>query len=57
MWRGDATTRHPLRALWVSAAVGMLLGSALLLGVGFAHPAWVHDAAHDVRHGAGFPCH
>jgi cobalt transporter subunit CbtB len=41
-----------------SAAVGaMLLGSALLFLVGFAPMPVVHNAAHDTRHSAAFPCH
>jgi cobalt transporter subunit CbtB len=34
-----------------------LLGMALLGVVGFAHYPAVHDAFHDLRHTAGFPCH
>lgn len=34
-----------------------LLGVALLGLVGFAHYPAVHDAFHDLRHTAGFPCH
>ncbi len=35
----------------------MLMGSALLLLVGFAPLSAVHNAAHDTRHSAAFPCH
>jgi cobalt transporter subunit CbtB len=34
-----------------------LLGMALLSVIGFAHYPAVHDAFHDLRHTAGFPCH
>lgn len=34
-----------------------LMGFALLGLVGFAPYPAVHDAFHDVRHTAGFPCH
>ncbi|MBI5136184.1 MAG: CbtB-domain containing protein [Nitrospirae bacterium] len=34
-----------------------LLGLALLGVVGFAPYPAVHDALHDIRHAAGFPCH
>jgi len=34
-----------------------LLGLALLGVMGFAHLDVVHNAAHDVRHSAAFPCH
>jgi cobalt transporter subunit CbtB len=40
------------------AALGaLLLGSALLFLVGFAPMPAVHNAAHDTRHSAAFPCH
>lgn len=34
-----------------------LLGVIILFGVGFVNVAAVHNAAHDVRHSQGFPCH
>lgn len=34
-----------------------LLGGALIYGTGFSHISAVHNAAHDVRHSADFPCH
>ena len=37
--------------------VAILLGSVLLYTVGFAPMAVAHNAAHDTRHGLGFPCH
>lgn len=39
------------------ALLAALLGAFLVLGVGFAGPAALHNATHDVRHSAGFPCH
>ncbi len=33
------------------------LGATLLFTAGFASSAAMHDAAHDTRHSAGFPCH
>ena len=42
----------------VGAIVGAgLLGLFIVLGVGFAPMAAVHNATHDVRHSAAFPCH
>ena len=35
----------------------MILGLVLLWGAGFASAQTLHDTAHDVRHGFGFPCH
>jgi cobalt transporter subunit CbtB len=34
-----------------------LLGGGLLFAAGHAQSATLHDAAHDVRHATGFPCH
>lgn len=34
-----------------------LVGTALIFWVGFAPMAAVHNAAHDTRHTAAFPCH
>ncbi len=39
------------------AAYAILLGLALVLLVGFAPIAEVHNTAHDTRHSASFPCH
>ncbi len=36
---------------------GVLVATFLIFGVGFAHPGIIHDAAHDIRHSAAFPCH
>jgi cobalt transporter subunit CbtB len=58
-----ARALHPihLTALGIEAAapalLAMLLGLALLFGVGFAQPSALHDAAHDTRHALTFPCH
>ena len=40
-----------------SAALAALLGSFILIGVGFAHSDIIHNAAHDSRHSFAFPCH
>ncbi len=34
-----------------------LLGATILFVAGHAQSATLHDAAHDVRHATGFPCH
>ena len=34
-----------------------LLGAGLTFMAGHAQSATLHDAAHDIRHGTGFPCH
>ena len=40
-----------------SLAFAALLGSFLVLGVGFFQSSTIHNAAHDVRHSIAFPCH
>jgi cobalt transporter subunit CbtB len=40
-----------------SGLAAMLMGTALLFLVGFAPMPSVHNAAHDTRHSAAFPCH
>lgn len=40
------------------AAVGAsVLGACLVFFAGFSHIDAVHNAAHDTRHSAAFPCH
>lgn len=34
-----------------------LLGASTVFVTGFAQAQSLHDAAHDVRHSSGFPCH
>ena len=34
-----------------------LVGLTLVFAAGFAQSHALHDAAHDVRHSTGFPCH
>jgi cobalt transporter subunit CbtB len=34
-----------------------LFGASLVFLSGFAHSRTIHDAAHDMRHSTGFPCH
>lgn len=42
----------------IAAILGAgLLGLFIVLSVGFAPMAAVHNAVHDVRHSASFPCH
>lgn len=41
----------------VPALSAMLFGLMLVLLVGFAPIAEVHNAAHDTRHTSAFPCH
>ena len=41
----------------VPAIMAAFLGLFMLWGVGFSPISAVHNAAHDVRHSAAFPCH
>ncbi len=49
-----ASSRSQRLTVAISAAV---LGACLVYFAGFSHIAAVHNAAHDTRHSAGFPCH
>ncbi len=40
-----------------AAVLAAMLGAFLILGVGFAQPGALHNAAHDTRHALAFPCH
>lgn len=48
-------------ALWKDKILPFLmaagLGIVLLYGAAFAQTEALHNAAHDGRHSAGFPCH
>jgi cobalt transporter subunit CbtB len=41
----------------IAASMAAFLGAFMIWGVGFSHIAAAHNAAHDVRHSNGFPCH
>ncbi len=34
-----------------------VLGAGIIFAAGYAQPDALHDAAHDLRHATGFPCH
>ncbi|WJW75709.1 CbtB domain-containing protein [Thiohalobacter sp. IOR34] len=40
-----------------SSLLAALLGLGLLYAAGFAEMDILHNAAHDTRHSAAFPCH
>jgi cobalt transporter subunit CbtB len=44
------------RRLWPALAAAML-GMVILFGVALANSDTIHNAAHDTRHSAAFPCH
>ena len=41
----------------IAVVLGLVVGTLLIIGVGFAHPQAIHNAAHDTRHTTAFPCH
>ncbi|MDP6691802.1 MAG: CbtB-domain containing protein [Alphaproteobacteria bacterium] len=41
----------------MQAGLAALLGLGLFIGVALSHPAAIHNAAHDSRHGIAAPCH
>jgi cobalt transporter subunit CbtB len=47
------TTRTKL----LSVAAASLLGLMMVVLSGHVQASALHDAAHDVRHATGFPCH
>lgn len=44
-------------ARFVPALFAAILGLAVISLTGHVQAAALHDAAHDVRHATGFPCH
>lgn len=62
-WEKDMTTQTKILAgskavLMIQAAlVAAFIGGAMLFVAGHAQSATLHDAAHDLRHATGFPCH
>ncbi|MCF5425923.1 CbtB domain-containing protein [Pseudomonas syringae] len=51
-----APSSTPIQRL-TAAISAALLGACLVYFAGFSHIAAVHNAAHDTRHSAAFPCH
>jgi len=41
----------------IPSLLASILGLVLLYGAGFAETTQLHNAAHDGRHSASFPCH
>lgn len=41
----------------LSIAFVAMIGATMLFLAGHAQSATLHDAAHDMRHATGFPCH
>lgn len=52
-----AASRQRPATLVATAALAALLGLAVVFVAGHAQSDALHQAAHDVRHSTGFPCH
>ena len=50
---GSKSSLSTLSAALLVAAMGL----GLMIVTGHVQAATLHDAAHDVRHATGFPCH
>jgi len=50
---GDTRLGSALLSIAGAAAIGL----AVIVVAGHVQAATLHDAAHDTRHAAGFPCH
>ena len=42
---------------WLPLALAVFLGLGIVFVTGHLQAGTLHDAAHDVRHATGFPCH
>lgn len=45
------------RSLLLPCLMAAFIGIAMIFVVGHVQASTLHDAAHDVRHATGFPCH
>ncbi len=52
-----ATVRVATLSRGLQLVAAFLLGAVILYGAGFVQTSAVHNAAHDMRHAQGFPCH
>lgn len=57
----DNVDSQPRSTVWEDKVMPVLLASSLglvlLYGAAFAETSALHNAAHDARHSAAFPCH
>lgn len=53
----DISSSTVLKDKILPSLLAVALGAVLLYGTGFASMEALHNAAHDSRHAAGFPCH
>ena len=54
----QSTSQTATQSQRLTAAISAaILGACLVYFAGFSHIDAVHNAAHDTRHSAAFPCH
>lgn len=52
-----ALVQSAAKSAVLPAVTAILLGAGIVTLAGHVQAAALHDAAHDVRHATGFPCH
>lgn len=57
MTAGASTTVPTTASMMGGAIMAMAIGVAVIMAAGFVQADALHDAAHDMRHATGFPCH
>jgi cobalt transporter subunit CbtB len=57
MMNTTQTTAGLRSSVLMQSVFAMTVGALIVFASGFAHSATLHDAAHDMRHSTGFPCH
>ncbi|MBV7495008.1 CbtB-domain containing protein [Pseudomonas sp. PDM24] len=55
--KSTISTTTTLSQRLTAACCASILGASLVYFAGFSHIEAVHNAAHDTRHSAAFPCH
>ncbi len=60
VWLGNISAKS-IPAIWnykiLPSILSGILGCTIVFAMGFAETPALHNAAHDGRHSAGFPCH
>ncbi len=57
MMTTQTNTASATRTGFVPVMFAVVLGLGIITLTGHVQAAALHDAAHDVRHATGFPCH
>jgi len=52
-----ATSAAQAQSKLASILFVAFLGGGIIFAAGYAQSTVLHDAAHDLRHATGFPCH